>query len=128
MSFVTKMALWNTRCLHALASQVEKADERLTDPHGEGCAAASPHNHPCPTMARTQILGPPPQGTSAGHSHSPQETLAAAEPCPRMQKLFCRLHGQPELLTYCALSTSSCEIVPSAHPFTICFSSDEEKN
>lgn len=59
MSFVTKMALWNTRCLHALASQVEKADERLTDPHGEGCAAASPHNHPCPTMARTlRSLGP----------------------------------------------------------------------
>lgn len=55
------------------------------------------------------------------------DTVAAAEPCPRMQKLFRRLHGQPELLKYCALPTSSCETVPSAHPFTVCFSSDEGK-
>lgn len=76
MSFVTKMTFWNTRCLHALASQVEKADERLTDLHREGCTAASPHNHPCPSTARTlRSLGPPLQGTSAGQSHSPQETL-----------------------------------------------------
>lgn len=76
----------------------------------------------------TEILGPPTAGHVSWAEPQPTgDTLAAAEPCPRRQKMFCRLHGQPELWTYCALPTSSWETVPSAHPFTVCFSSDDGK-